>query len=285
MRVLRVFIAVLMLAVIAVGVAITLALRNQKEIIAAVLAQINQRTGINIVPAGTRLSLRSHMTIILEQPAVFFNGKEVARLSDIRTVINYHALIFQNGLPLRALGLDNPQVRIPAHVTADGTASDLPRLNEDVVKTVAADLDALSGVVRRIEVDRATVLDEDNVHLVDHFDATVYRQRWRPGLRPWLLSFDAGWDGAPLRGLRVAGNAWLTSNPVQGQPISQGRIWFWGLALEHVAFGRLAPSGLLWGSAQGALSSKGELGGTTDFEVKQLALQGARLSKTLALGD
>jgi len=285
MRFLRVFIAVLMLAVIASGVAITLALRNQKEIVAAVLAQINQRTGINIVPAAMQLSLRSHMTVILVQPTVFFNGKEVARLRDIRTVINYHALIFRNGLPLRALGLDNPQVRIPGRVTADVSASDLPRLNEAVVKTVAADLDALSGVVRRIEVNRATVVDEDNVHFVDHFDATVYRQRWRPGVHPWLLSFDAGWDGAPLQGLRVAGNAWLTSNPVGGQPISQGRIWFWGLALEHVAFGGLAPSGQLWGSVRAALSTNGDLSGATDFEVKQLVLQGARLSKPLALGD
>jgi hypothetical protein len=285
MRFLRVFIAVLMLAVIASGVAITLALRNQKEIVAAVLAQINQRTGINIVPAGMQLSLRSHMTVFLERPTVFFNGKEVARLRDIRTVINYHALIFQNGLPLRALGLDNPQVRIPARARVDVSASDLPRLNEAVVKTVAADLDALSGVVRRIEINRATVVDEDNVHLVDRFDATVYRQRWRPGVHPWLLSFDAGWDGAPLKGLRVAGNAWLTSNPGQGQPISQGRIWFWGLALEHLAFGGLAPSGQSWGSAKLALSTNGELGGTTDFEVKQLVLQGAHLSKPLALGD
>src|SRR5216684_1399686 len=250
MRFLRVLVAVLMLAIIASGVAITLALRNQKEIVAAVLAQINQRTGINIVPAGMQLSLRSHMTVFLERPTVFFNGKEVARLRDIRTVINYHALIFRNGLPLRALGLDYPQVRIPARVTATVSASDLPRLNEAVVKTVAADLDALSGVVRRIEVNRATVVDEDNVHFVDRFDATVFRQRWRPGVHPWLLSFDAGWDGAQLQGLRVAGNAWLTSNPVRGQPISQGRISFWGLALEHVAFGGLAPSGQLWGRAK-----------------------------------
>src|SRR5712692_10534951 len=114
MRFLRVLVAVLMLAIIASGVAITLALRNQKEIVAAVLAQINQRTGINIVPAGMQLSLRSHMTVFLERPTVFFNGKEVARLRDIRTVINYHALIFRNGLPLRALGLDYPQVRFPA---------------------------------------------------------------------------------------------------------------------------------------------------------------------------
>jgi hypothetical protein len=285
MRFLRVFIALLMLAVIACGVAITLALRNQKEIVAAVLAQINQRTGINIVPAGMQLSLRSHMTVILERPSVFFNGKEVARLSDIRTVINYHALIFQNGLPLHALGLDNPQVRIPAHATAEVSASDLPRLNEAVVKTVATDLDALSGLVRRIEVNRASVVDEDNVHFVDHFDATVYRQRWRPGVHPWLLSFDAGWDSAPLQGLRVAGNAWLTSNPVRGQPISQGRVWFWGLAFEHVAFGGLAPSGELWGSVHATLSANGDLGGATDFEVKQLVLQGARLSKPLTLGD
>lgn len=285
MRFLRVLIAALMLAIIAAGVAITLALRNQKEIVAAVLAQINQRTGINIVPAAMQLSLRSHMTIILVRPAVFFNGKEVARLRDIRTVINYHALIFRNGLPLRALGLDNPQVRIPARVTAEVSPSDLPRLNEAVVKTVAADLDALSGVVRRIEVNRATVVDQDNVHLLDHFDATVFRQSWRPGVHPWLLSFDAGWDGAPLQGLHVAGNAWLTSNPVQGQPISQARIWFWGLALEHVALGGLAPSGQLWGSVHAALSSNGDLGGATDFEVKQLVLRGARLSKPLTLGD
>ncbi len=83
MRFLRVLVAVLMLAIIASGVAITLALRNQKEIVAAVLAQINQRTGINIVPAGMQLSLRSHMTVFLERPTVFFNGKEVAPRSSI----------------------------------------------------------------------------------------------------------------------------------------------------------------------------------------------------------
>src|SRR5260370_6874546 len=103
-----------------------------------------------------QLSLRSHMTVFLERPTVFFNGKEVARLRDIRTVINYHALIFRNGLPLRALGLDYPQVRIPARVTATVSASDLPRLNEAVVKTVAAHLDALSGLLLRIEANRAT---------------------------------------------------------------------------------------------------------------------------------
>ena len=80
MRFFRVLIASLLVVVILAGGAAAIAWHNQERLIQLVLSRIHAETGYNIVPAGARLALRSHLVVVLEKPRIYLNGTEVAQV-------------------------------------------------------------------------------------------------------------------------------------------------------------------------------------------------------------
>jgi len=285
MRLLRFLTLGLLLIAIASAITVSYAIRNRNLLVRSVLARIGQRTGFQINVSGTRLRFRNHLIIVLENPQVLMGGHEIARLTDILAVVSYHTLLHGNGLPLYSIVLDHPVVRIPAR-TAGVTAGGLPRLDASAVETLKWGLDAISDVALRLEVDEAALTGPDNTPLVDHLDITAYREHRRPGDWPWLVSFDAGWQHAPIDGLRVAGNIRLGGAAREdAEAISSGRAWFWGLGLGGFDLGVAQADGQMQGSIRMALSPGGELSGNADLDLRQLALHGKSLTEPIALGD
>ena len=275
----------LALAGIACAVAVGYAFRNRDQLARLVLSRINESTGFDIMVTGTRVSFRRHLVIVLEHPRISMGHRELARLETIRAIITYHSLVHTNGLPLYSLILDRPEVHIPA-TTAETSAAGVPRLDAQAIATLKWGLDVLTGVTSRVEVNGATLTTEDNVRLVDHLDATAYRQHRRPGRWPWLLSFDVGWHHAPLAGAVLAGNVWLGGQASKNADVlSAGRLWFWGLDLKAFNIRGVEANGWSQGSMHFALNSQGDVSGDADIEIRKLELQGKAFTNPITLGD
>jgi hypothetical protein len=204
MKFLRILIASLMVFVIVAGGAAAIAWHNQERLINLVLSRIHAETGYNIVPAGARLALRSHLVVVLEKPRIYLNGAEVAQVDDLRAVIGIHAIFSTNGLPLYAIALDRPRVRIPAGL-AGVTPHGFPKPDVAVADKLKWVLDAVSDVAQRIEIVDAALIDVDGSPLIDKLTLTAYRQHRGFGHWPWMVNFEAAWNHAPFAGVNVSG--------------------------------------------------------------------------------
>ena len=107
-------IALLSLAVL-LSAAVAVAMRNQARLISLVLQHIQQQTGYQIVAGSARLHFGPHLGVLLEHPIIQHDGRELIRSEGIRVYLSYHALIWNNGLPLRALEIIRPELRAPAN--------------------------------------------------------------------------------------------------------------------------------------------------------------------------
>lgn len=286
MRFLRVLLAAVLVLVILAGVAVEVALRNQTRLVGLVLARINAGTGLDIRPARTRLSFRGHLDILLEQPAVFFHGHQVATLDDLLAVVNYHAILIGNGLPLHSLELDRPVMRMPASA-AGVTPHGLPKPDVAAADNLLATLDAIEDVTYRVEVNDAELHDIDLAPLIDRFNVVAYKEHRSSRQWPWLINFDAHWTHAPLSGLEMSGEVRLgVELGRDGDIISGGRVRFSGLNLS----GFDGPDGLkATGAAAGnihfAMLRNGEVSGTTNTDFTNLAVSGKPLRSPIVLGD
>lgn len=286
MRPLRILIAGLCIAIIVAGSAVAIALRNQAQLIRLVLSRIHAETGCEIVPKGARLAFRSHLEVLLEQPVIYLNGTEVARLDDLRAVIRYHAIFNTNGLPLFEIVLDHPQVREPAQLEGL-TRHGFPKPDIAVVTRLKWALDSLSDVAQRIEIVNAALKDVDGTPLVDRLTLTAYRQHRGPEAWPWMVSFAAGWNHAPFDGVAVAGKFRLGAAPgVASGMVASGAISFHGLELEPFKgpYG-IDTTGQVAGSLKFAMRQDGEVFGEADTSVARLILKGKPFSGPIALGD
>src|SRR2546428_5315471 len=148
MRIFRILMAALLLALIGAGGVAWYAFHNQARLVGIALAAINQRTGLDITPANSRLIFRNHLVVLLENPRVMMGGREVAHLADIRAVVSYRALLSRNGLPLYALILDRANLQVPKDAT-NVSIAELPRLDLQMVTRLKHWLDAVSDIIQR----------------------------------------------------------------------------------------------------------------------------------------
>ena len=286
MRLLRILVASLSLAIIVAGTTALVAWRNQARLVGAVLARIDSETGYNIVPAGARLAFRSHLVVLLEKPKIYLKAVEVARADDLRAVVRYHAIFNSNGLPLYELALDHLQISVPATL-AGMTPHGFPKPDIKVASELKWVLDSVSGVAHRIEIVNASLKDIDGTPLVDRLTVTAHRQHRGPEAWPWEVSFEAGWNHAPFNGVAVAGKVRLGVAPgVASEIMSTGLLRFHGLELApfHGPYG-IKTTGQLTGSLKFALRQDGELIGSADSKVVRLVLMGRPFTTPLVLGD
>lgn len=286
MKVFRILIAVLMVVVIFVGGAFAIVWRNQDRLIQVVLTRIHAETGYDIVPTGARLTIRNHLVVLLEQPRIYLSGVEVAQVDDLRAVISFHSIFNSNGLPLYALALDHPRVRIPASL-AGVTPHGFPKPDIEVVNKVKWALDAVSDVAQRVEIVDAALNDVDGTPLVDHFTLTAYRQHRGGGKWPWMVNFNAGWDHAPFAGVVVTGRVRLGNAPgIVSRMVLGGLLTYHGLELApfHGPYG-IQTIGRVAGSIRYALRDDGQLFANTVSSGKEITLKGKPFITPIALGN
>jgi len=286
MKLFRIVIAILMASVILVGGAFAIAWRNQDRLIQVVLTRIHAETGYDIVPAGARLAIRSHLEVLLEKPHIYLNGVEVAQVDDLRAVVSFHSIFGGNGLPLHALALDYPRMRIPASL-AGVTPHGFPKPDIEAVNKVKWILDAISDVAQRVEIVNAALQDVDGTPLIDHLTLTAYRQHRGSGTWPWMVNLKAGWDHAPFAGVVVTGRVRLGNAPGVVSPMMLGgSLTYRGLQLApfNGPFG-IQTTGLLAGSVRYTLREDGQLFANTTFSGKGMTLKGKPFITPIALGD
>jgi hypothetical protein len=286
MRPLRILIAGLCVAIIVAGSAVAIALHNQARLIRLVLSRIHAETGYDVVPKGARLAFHSHLEVLLEQPIIYLNGTEVARVDDLRAVIRYHAIFSTSGLPLYELALDHPQVRAPAQLEGL-TPYGFPKPDIAVVTRLKWALDSISDVAQRIEIVNAALKDVDGAPLVDHLTLTAYRQHRGRKAWPWMVTFDAGWNHAPFDGAAVTGKFRLGAAPgVASDMVATGSMKFHGLELApfNGPYG-IDMTGQIAGALKFAMRQDGEVFGEADTDVKRLVLKGKPFSGPITLGD
>jgi AsmA-like C-terminal region len=284
MRVFR--IAALFLAIVLMVCAVIAALliHNQGRLIALVLARIDARTGMKVVPASSRLALSSHLIVVLEKPKVLLDGKEVATLERIRAVVSYHALLFTDGLPLHALALNRPKLVLPEGSVDRGLMPG-PQLGAAVAQAAADGLGKLRDLTQRLSITGATVSEPNGATpYVEHFDVLAFRKhRWS---RLWLVNFDVKWMRAPLAGAQASGT--LTLDPGARGPhgvLSRGKLWFWDVSVDGAGADGFESTTRLKSSLRVSLYNDGEADGTATVEVQGLTLQGKRMTSPLALGN
>jgi AsmA-like protein len=286
MKLFRILIAILMASVILIGGAFAIAWRNQDRLIQVVLTRIHAETGYDIVPAGARLAIRSHLEVLLEKPRIYLNGVEVAQVDDLRAVVSFHSILGGNGLPLHALALDHPRVRMPAGL-AGVTPHGFPKPDVEVVNKVKWVLDAISDVSQRIEIVDAALHDVDGTPLVDHLTLTAYRQHRGSGAWPWMVNFNAGWDHAPFAGVKANGRVRLGNAPGIVSPmVLGGLLTYRGVELAPFSgpYG-IQTTGQLAGSIRYTLREDGQLFANTAFSGKGMTLKGKPFITPIVLGD
>ena len=275
-------IALLSLAVL-LSAAVAIAMRNQARLISLVLQHIQQQTGYQIVASSARLHFGAHLVVLLEHPSIQHDGRELIRSERIRVYLSYHALIWSNGLPLRALVIVRPELRAPAASAALGPHL-LPRPDTAAVRAVAQEFREFSGLVERVTIANARISDAAGQPLVEEFSLTAAPRRRHAKI--WNIGFIAPHIHTALSGLEVSGRVSVDTTPhAIDQTISDGELWFWNGRLERDAGAGVTVNGLAHGDATFALHGNGELDGRGDLAIDRFGADGARLGKPIDLGN
>ncbi|HVN91398.1 MAG TPA: AsmA-like C-terminal domain-containing protein [Candidatus Binataceae bacterium] len=258
---------------------------NQRRIAELALAQIHQRTGCDIQISGTQLDIGSRLSVVLKNPRVLFRGQEVARLENIRAILNFRSLIHNYGLPLYRLGLDRPKVTLPAR-QADVTVAGIPRLDAKAVDALKQGLDALSDTAMQVDVYDGTVTDSAGLGIVEHIDLHAYRRHHRqPGKWPWLLDFAAAFTHPPVDGLHTSGSLVLGSENSVANSIARGQAWFWSFKLSDFPIGSFTLTDIADGHLSFVIDQAGVLTGTSETNLHRIIIAGNAMLKPQELGD
>lgn len=267
---------------LAVGLVVVV-IHNQNRLINAVLRHIEQRTGYGITAADSHLHFGVHLNVVLDRPSVLHAGRELVNCKKIRVLVSYHALIWNNGLPLRGIVVIRPKIRVPAS-SAALKFHGLPRLDNVAVKTMDRELREFSGLAERVTISDARINDNSGALLLDDFSFTaVPRHRHSP---IWTIGFEAPQIQTPLKGLQVGGR--MTVNTLArgtSEVASRGQLWFRNGRLQQTTGYGVIVNGIVHGTLGFVLRADGELDGSANFGVEGLQLSGARLSRTLNFGD
>src|SRR5271170_3548083 len=113
MRLARIATLLGLLTVILLGGSAALILFNQSRIVVYVLASVRNRTGVDIIPRASSVHLGTHLIVILDEPQVIANGREIVKLKALRAIVSYHSIFTATGLPLFRLTATSPEITLP----------------------------------------------------------------------------------------------------------------------------------------------------------------------------
>jgi hypothetical protein len=255
---------------------------NQARVISLVLQHIQESSGYQIVASGARLHFGPHLSVVLDHPIILHDGREFMRSERVRVYVSYHALIWNSGLPLRALVIERPELHAPA--TSGALSLNVLRdLDTEPVRAMADAFREFTGLVERVTIANARVSDPTGVVLLEDFSLTAAPRRRHATI--WEVGFIAPHIHALLSGLELSGRTSIDTTRPANQIISNGELWFWNGRLDRSAGAGLTVNGLVHGDATFALRGSGELDGHGNLAVDQLEVGGARVSKPIDLGN
>jgi AsmA-like C-terminal region len=264
-------------------IAVAIALHNQTRLIRAVLQHIQERSGYQIVTTDSWLHFGTHLSVVLEHPSIQHEGHELVRSERVRVYLSYHALIWSNGLPLRSLVIVRPELRIPVTAGMIG-AQALPRPNVPAIRVVAREFREFSGLVERLTIANARVIDAAGHPLLEQFSLTAAPRHRHAKI--WTIGFIAPRIHTALDGLQVSGRLSIDTAPqTADETASSGELWFWNGRLDRDLGAGVTVTGLAHGDATFALHSDGELGGRGNLAIDRLGAGGARLDRPIELGN
>ncbi|HEY2524392.1 MAG TPA: AsmA-like C-terminal domain-containing protein [Candidatus Binataceae bacterium] len=283
MRLVRAAAITLLSLAVLLAAAAAIAVRNQARLIRLVIRHIQEQSGYQIVASDGWLQFGAHLGVVLEHPSIMHEGRELVRAERVRVYLSYHALIWNGGLPLRALVVIGPQLRVPASSAALGPQL-LPRPNGPAIREVAQEFREFSGLVERVTIADARIGDAAGQPLVEELSLTAAPRRRHA--KTWNIGFLAPRIYTALSGLQASGRLSIDTNRLSSaEALTTGELWFWNGRLDRQPVAGLTVSGLAHGEATFQLHDTGELDGRGDLAVGQLSFSGAHLSKPIELGN
>lgn len=284
MKVLRAAAIAVLFVCLLLAAAGAIALHNQARLITLVLDRVQQQTGFAVVAANARVRLRAHLNIILDQPSIRRDGRELMRSESVRVRVSYHALIWNNGLPLRGVIIVRPEVRLAAGSGAFSPDA-VPRVDATFVRALAEAFRRFTGLVERVTIANGRLSDAAGNPLLEQFSLTATPRRRHA--RVWNIGFIAphvNWPG--FRGLEASGRMSIETMPGPADRlISGGELWIWNARFAHDMGAAVTARGTLHGNATFALSGTGELSGRSEIDIDELTAGGARLDRPVDLGN
>ncbi len=271
---------VLVLALVAAGCA-GLLLYNQQRLVAAVLREVSRRTGVEIASETSRLEFRSHLIVILERPRVVAQAREVATMARLRAAVSYHSILFTHGLPLYALTLEHPALRLPFDAPKNA-APGILRVQPRIVRSVLGLLAGLAGVGKRFKLVGLSVSDGSGTLLARNAGLVVFHQRLSPRL--WWIGFDVMAAYPPLKGLHLTGSFRAGAGAKLPQHlVALGRLLYWGPPFDGLSLGSFSVSGKSHGRLDIRLRDDAGIEGGAEVEFKHLEVRNPALGLPLTL--
>src|SRR5258706_14150361 len=134
-------------AIVAMAIAATIAalLYYHAHLTDIVVARFKQRTALDIRPARVAVHFGSHLIIEMDQPLVLDRTNQILQLNNLELYGSYHALLTSGGLPLYAIKLDQPRLRLEAPVQAVNI-SQLPQLDAAATKLLQLNVQRFSSL-------------------------------------------------------------------------------------------------------------------------------------------
>jgi hypothetical protein len=281
MKFLRLLATGVLLLLGAIGAGLWYAAQHENQLVKLILAQVGERTGLQIQASGTRLGVGSRLVVVLEGSRVIIEHHEAARLGTIRVVFSYWALLHRTWLPLYALVLDRGAISItrePREAAASSSAAS--RLD-----TLTQYLEGLSGVSRRFDLVDITLLGENHRPLAEHVNGVAYHRHYRRGPWPWIVTFNAVSSQGSIAGARFSGDLELGLGRKNPGILADGRVWFWELPLHHIKLADFSASAHLEGDVKLALSADAQTTGKFTLATRDLVVDGPALTASLMLGS
>ncbi|MBF6567480.1 MAG: AsmA-like C-terminal region-containing protein [Candidatus Binataceae bacterium] len=283
MKALRIAALLLLVSVaMASGIAI-FAYHNQDRIVKLVLARIGADTGLRISIVGSRLKLRSHLVVVLEQPRVLLQGIEVARLKRAVVMISYRNLIHHQGLPLYAVIADQPTVTLPPRALSTGSAP-IPPFDSALPATIGNWFATLGVITRHLEVNAGNVVEQGTGPLAGGIELIAYHHRLHT--HRWLVRFQGQWLSGPAAGVRASGAvAFGRRQRFPPEVILQGDLLAGGLPLQALSLPSVTLDGRTHGDIRFALYKDGHITGGLNGAVRRLAIRQPQAASGLTAGD
>jgi AsmA-like C-terminal region len=284
MKALRIAGFALLVVALMLSTAAAVLMSNQDRVVRYVLAQIHERTGLQIAVAGAHIHFQSHLVIELDEPTVVSGEHELVKVSSARAVISYHSILFTNGMPLYSLVLEHPDITVPVNPGAIASAP-LPRPGVEAIQAMLIALRSLGQISWRIEMLDATARDPMGTPIVDHVGLLAYHRHL--DARLWVAHFDARVVYPPLGGLRIAGSLRAgIGRRTPAHQVANGKLWFWNAELAPVTNGgAIRASGRMAGNLEFTLNDRGDASASGDIGVNGLTLGGTDLTGLEELGD
>ncbi|HWJ40497.1 MAG TPA: hypothetical protein VNT29_05170, partial [Candidatus Limnocylindrales bacterium] len=247
-----------------------------------VLASVRNRTGVDIIPRTSSVHLSTHLIVVLDQPQVIANGREIVKLKSLRAIVSYHSLFTGTGLPLYRLTAISPDITLPVN-SGNAAAVPIPRPGTPTIDALQEALHALSRICWRVETTDATVRYADGAEVANHVGIVAYHSRRDPFR--WQLGFSGALLGSPVPGARLSGkfSLGLGRNSRPGE-FAHGAIWTWDVPLQGIELEGFSLVGTIHNTVKFLLHDDGSVTGDAEAGAEKLILKSARLPAPEDLG-